>query len=120
MISSKNTRRWFINGVKAMKIDRSDRVNGADRTRAASRISDKQTTKLGSSSTQGVSDSASRPDTLSISTQAETISRLAARIAELPDIRQERVASLREAIAAGASFSASDIADSIIRNESLI
>jgi len=101
-----------------MKIDRSDRVTSADRAQTASRISDKQTTKLDSSSPRVASNPAPGTDTLYISSQAETIARLVARISELPDIRQERVDSVREAISSGARFDTSDIADSIIRNES--
>ncbi len=62
--------------------------------------------------------SAPATDKLSVSARANTINELVARANELPEIRQERVAALRERIQSGDYRpDAGDIADAILKDE---
>lgn len=60
----------------------------------------------------------SEPDKISVSERAATAERLAARVNQSPDVRQEKVEALRERIQSGSyKPSASDIADAILKDE---
>ena len=57
-------------------------------------------------------------DRIKVSERASTVGRLASRAAELPEVRQEKVAAVRERIQSGSyNPSASDIADAILKDE---
>ncbi|HYJ48216.1 MAG TPA: flagellar biosynthesis anti-sigma factor FlgM [Pyrinomonadaceae bacterium] len=62
--------------------------------------------------------SPSEPDAVKVSERAANVGRLAARAAELPDVRQEKVEALRERLQSGSyNPQASDIADAVIKEE---
>ncbi len=57
-------------------------------------------------------------DSITVSNRAEEVGRLVAKVAELSDLRQERIEPLRQQIASGTySVPASDIADAILKDE---
>lgn len=58
------------------------------------------------------------PDKVTVSGRASEAGRIAARVAELPDVRQERVEQLRLQVLSGDyDPPAADIADAILRDE---
>ncbi len=58
------------------------------------------------------------PDKINVSDRAATVACLVARASELPEIRQERVESLRQLVQSGTyNPPASDIADAILKDE---
>ncbi len=57
-------------------------------------------------------------DTINVSDRAATIKQLVTRAGELPDVRRERIESLRATVESGSYHPpAGDIADAILRNE---
>lgn len=64
------------------------------------------------------SSTAGSDDVIRVSEEATAIGRLAEKAAQLPEIRQEKVAELRERLQAGKyNPAAADIADAIIKDE---
>lgn len=103
-----------------MKIEQLNGISNTEQTRAANRLGAQRTSGPESASTSAAANSKSPSDQVYISPKAETVSRLVARVRELPDIRQERVESLRAITTTGAYRpSSSDIADAIIGSESV-
>ena len=57
-------------------------------------------------------------DSVNVSDQATTVGRLLAQVAQLPDVRQERVEPLRDLVQSGSYHpSAHEIADAILKDE---
>lgn len=101
-----------------MKIEQLSSISNAEQTRDASRVNANRTASADSSSPLVAAKSTPKPDTVYISAQAETMAQLVARVKQLPDIRQERVDSLRAmATSGGFHHSADDLADAILRDE---
>ena len=106
-----------------MKIDHLTGANNAQQTRATDRGSGvDRTVESGSATSSAKAAGATGPgapaDMDFISGRAETLAKLATLIASLPDVRQERVASLQQQIASGGFHPpAADIANSIIQDE---
>jgi flagellar biosynthesis anti-sigma factor FlgM len=101
-----------------MKIEQLNGVSKAEQARPANRLAASRTP--GTESPTATTTGSLRPpsDKVYISSQAETVARLVARVRELPDIRQERVESLRAIATSGAYHpSATEIADAIIGDE---
>jgi flagellar biosynthesis anti-sigma factor FlgM len=102
-----------------MKIEQLSGINNAEQARAAGRAGSNRAG--GPNSTAPLvapADAKAGSDTVYISAKAETIAKLTAQVAALPEVRQERVDSLRLNATSGASHhSAADIADAIIRAE---
>ncbi len=89
-------------------------VNGLNPTQSA-RLQQPTTTRAGQLSS---SFSYSSPDHVSVSRAVEEVGRLIARTGELPDVRNDRVDSLRDVIQSNQyQVSSSSIADAIIRDE---
>jgi flagellar biosynthesis anti-sigma factor FlgM len=101
-----------------VKIEQLNGISNTEQARAANRPGAQRTNGTESSLTAAAGNSKSPSDQVYISPRAETVSRLVARVRTLPDIRQERVESLRAMTTTGAYRpSASDIADAIIGGE---
>jgi flagellar biosynthesis anti-sigma factor FlgM len=101
-----------------MKIEQLNGVSNAEQMRSANRLGANRTTGSEARPAPGAANPTPPADQVYISPQAETIARLVARVREMPDIRQERVESLRAIATSGAYHpSAADIADAIIGDE---
>ena len=101
-----------------MKIEQLNGVSNAEQARSANRLGAYRTTGTEASSTPATTGPVSPSDQVYISSQAETVARLVARVQELPDIRRERVESLRAIATSGAYHpTAADIADAILDDE---
>jgi flagellar biosynthesis anti-sigma factor FlgM len=99
-------------GDKMMKVEQLNRVNDVER------INPIRTPKTGSLPPLNAARTASGSDAVRISERAETVAQLIAKANELPDIRQQRVDSLRALVTNGEFRpSAAEIADSILRDE---
>jgi negative regulator of flagellin synthesis FlgM len=101
-----------------MKIEQLSGLSKTEQPRDSGRVNANRTASADSSSPLVAAKTTPRPDTVYISAQAETMAQLVARVKQLPDVRQERVDSLR-AIATSGGFhhSADDLADAILRDE---
>ncbi|MEW6737073.1 MAG: flagellar biosynthesis anti-sigma factor FlgM [Acidobacteriota bacterium] len=100
-----------------MKIEQ---LNGGSNepARAINRSENSRSEKSGLASGSLVNSSTSATDAVKISSRAETLFKLSAQLSKLPDVRQERVDSLRTLVASGEFRpSAEDIVDSLIRFE---
>ena len=101
-----------------MKIEQLSGISNTEQTRDAGRVNANRTASADSSASLVAAKPTPRPDTVYISAQAETMAQLVARVKQLPDIRQERVDSLRAmATSGGFHHSADDLADAILRDE---
>jgi flagellar biosynthesis anti-sigma factor FlgM len=101
-----------------MKIEQLSGINNTEQTRDASRVNANRTASADASASRIAAKPTPTPDTVYISAQAETLAQLVTRVKQLPDIRQERVASLRAiATSGGFHYSADDLADAILRDE---
>ena len=102
-----------------MKIKPSNGINEAEHMGIANRIAPNRATKTGPLTPPEVGSPAADRDSVYISARAETIAKLIERLKKLPDVRQERVDSLRARATSGDLYpTAEDIADAIIRQES--
>lgn len=101
-----------------MKIEQLSGISNTEQTRDSGRVNANRTASADASSPLVAAKSTPGPDTVYISAQAETMAQLLAQVKQLPDVRQERVDSLR-AIATSGGFhhSAGDLADAIMRDE---
>jgi flagellar biosynthesis anti-sigma factor FlgM len=101
-----------------MKIDNLNKLENAGQSRSANRVTTDRASKSDSASQSVTAIPPPAPDTVYISDLAETLAKLVTRVKELPDIRQERVDSLRPIATSGAFHpTAEEVADSIIREE---
>ena|ERR1051326_5422469 len=102
-----------------MRIDKpytTNQTNQTDQAQTTDRINGKVSAKLGSQ-TSAIEGNPS--DLVKISPRAEVIARLIARVTKLPDLRQERVDTIRALVQAGAYYPDSrEIAQAIIDDES--
>lgn len=102
-----------------MKIDQINKVINTEQTRSTDRVGTERTGKTGRLTKAQSSRSSSSTDRVYISDQAEELSNLISRVMSLPDVRADRVESLRSAATSVANQpTASEIADSILRDES--
>ena len=93
-------------------------ANDAESLRLARRGETGRPTEANQPAPPSGAKSASGADTINVSDQAATVGRLAAKVAELPDVREERVAALRARVESGNyQPSAREIADAIINQE---
>jgi len=101
-----------------MKIEQLSGLTKTEQTRDSGRVNANRTANADSSSPLVAANPTPRPDTVYISAQAETMAQLVARVKQLPDVRQERVDSLRAIVTSGGFHpSAGDLADAILRHE---
>jgi flagellar biosynthesis anti-sigma factor FlgM len=101
-----------------MKIEQLNGVSNAEQARPANRLGSYRTTGPDAPQAAPPTNPAPPADQVYISSQAETVARLVARVRELPDIRRERVETLRAIATSGAYHpSAADIADAILGDE---
>jgi len=101
-----------------MKIEQLNGVSNTEQARSANRLGASRTSGTETPSAPVTAGLKPPSDQVYISTQAEMVARLVARVRELPDIRQERVESLRAIATSGAYHpSAADIADALIGDE---
>lgn len=101
-----------------MKIEQLNGAGKAEQARPANRLGSYRTTGSEAPQAPQKGNTAPLSDQVLISPQAETVARLVARVRELPDLRRERVESLRAIATSGAYHpSAADIADAIIGEE---
>ena len=101
-----------------MKIEQLTGISNTEQTRDANRVNANRTASADASASPIAGRPTPSSDTVYISAQAETLAQLVTRVKELPDLRQERVASLRAiATSGGFHYSADDLADAILRDE---
>lgn len=94
-------------------------VGDVEAVRAARRVETKEVAKPSPDDANvGVANSASQSDTLNVSARAAYVGKLTESAHQTPEIRQERVESLRTQIASDAyQPSAEQIADAILKSE---
>jgi len=101
-----------------MKIDHLNKLENTGQAKAANRATADRPGRADSTPQVATTGPLPAPDSVYISGQAETIAKLVARVSELPDVRQERVDSLRPIATSGAFHPrAEEVADSIISEE---
>lgn len=101
-----------------MKIEQLNGVTNAEQARPANRLGSYRTTGTEAPPPAAATSPAPPSDQVYISSQAETVARLVGRVRELPDIRRERVESLRAIATSGAYHpNSADIADAILGDE---
>ena len=102
-----------------MKIEQLNGAGKAEQARPANRLGSYRTTGSEAPAAPAAAGITPPSDQVYISSQAETVARFVARARELPDMRRERVESLRAIATSGAYHpSAADIADAILGDES--
>ena len=102
-----------MNSVKLGGTDPHDQVRATRGAGSARRTSTATATQAGAGATSPT-DAAK----VSVSDRAAEIGRLAGRVAELPEVRQERVEALRSRVESGSyKPSAEDIAAAILKDE---
>jgi flagellar biosynthesis anti-sigma factor FlgM len=93
-------------------------LNGANPTHQAKPVKPESNELRGKNIDRPVKIAARGSDEVKVSSQAEDVSRMVTRASELPDIRQDKVDSLRQLILSGRyRVSSQNIADAIMKDE---